>query len=178
MNKEPLDFCRVKKINEKGFGFLRGLYYRQDIFFHFTQIKKEEVLETLNKMKRGEFILYFTSRESKDGKRKVDNFWYKLEEIPESLIKDFKEKITDEFNSDRINLYDLIAVLKELKINNYLTQDDISKILNSEKIKSLPTTIIPYLTNEEINQLKEILKIDELKNSPDKPFWYDDIVKL
>ncbi len=178
MNKEPLDFCRVKKINEKGYGFLKSLYYKGDVFFHFSQIKKEEFLETLNKMKRGEFILYFTSRELKDGKRKVDNFWYKLEGIPEILIIDFKEKIIDEFSSDRINLYDLIAVFEELKSNNYLTKDDLIKILNSDKIKSLPTTIIPYLNSEEIILLKEILKIDELKNSPDKPFWYDDIAKL
>jgi cold shock CspA family protein len=178
MNKEPLEFCRVKKINEKGFGFLKSLYYKGDVFFHFSQIKKEEFLETLNKMKRGEFILFFTSRKLNDGRRKADNFWYKLKDVPSEYISIFKEKIIEEYYSDVTNLYDLIAVFKELKTNNYLEKDDISKILNSEKIKSLPTTIIPYLTNEEINQLKEILKIDELKNSPDKPFWYDDIVKL
>ena len=63
MEKELLDFCRVKKIFEKGFGFLSSINYPQDVFFHFSKIKDEKVREELEKLKRGEclYFLYLSS---------------------------------------------------------------------------------------------------------------------
>lgn len=171
---EPLDFCRVKKINEKGFGFLKSIYYPNDIFFHFSQIKKEDFLDKLNKMKRGDFLLYFTSKLLPDNKRKVDKLWYELKQVPENLIQSFKIKITTEFNTGTINVFDLLFVFNDLKMNGYISEEDLIKILNSQKIKNLPTVILPYLDEEEFEILKKILDFDSISDLEVKPFWFDE----
>jgi len=175
---EKLDFCRVKKIDEKGFGFLKSLYYKIDIFFHFSQIKKEEFLEKLNDMKRGEFFLYFTSKETKEGKRKVSNIWYTLEAVPTEYYEGFTTRIIEEFNEGKTNVYDLLFVFGEMKKLNLINEFILDAIFSSTKILRLPTVIIPYLNQEEIHKLKRVLKFDELKDSFKKPFWYEDLSKL
>lgn len=168
---EPLDFCRVKKIDEKGYGFLKSLHYPSDIFFHFSQIKKEEFREKLNDMKRGEFFLFFISKQQKDGRRKVAELFYSIDAVPVEYLQPFAEKILEEFESGRTNIFDLIFVFNEFRRINFLTEEMLTKILSSKRITGLPTTILPHLTANEISLFKSILHFDELKT---KPFWYDD----
>ncbi len=175
MIKEPLDFCRVKKIDEKGFGFLKSLYYESEIFFHFSQIKKEDVREKLEEMKRGDFFLFFTSKIQPNGKRKVNNIWYLMSDIPDSYFNQFRDKIIEAFGSGKTNLYDLLYVFSELKKLNLISLKDITSVLVSKRIMNLPTTILPLLNNDEINEFKKILKIDELRELPTKPYWFDDV---
>jgi len=173
---EPLDFCRIKKIDEKGFGFLKSLHYPGDVFFHFSQIKKEEMLDRLNQMKRGDFIVYFTSRVTDKLKRKVDRFWYKLQDVPVEFIDEFKSVIIKEFDGTRINTFDLLHVFSELKEMSLISREELTTILTSKKIHSLPTTILPLLNPEEKVLFREILQIDELAKKENKPFWYEDFV--
>jgi len=168
---EPLDFCRVKKIDEKGFGFLKSLYYSSDIFFHFSQIKKEEFREKLNDMKRGEFFLFFISKQQKDGRRKVAELYYSIDTVPVEYLQHFTERILVEFEEGRTNIFDLIFVFNEFRRINFLSEEMLTKILSSKRIISLPTTILPHLNENEIPLFKSILHFDELKT---KPFWYDD----
>lgn len=173
-----LDFCRVKKIDEKGFGFLKSLYYPGDIFFHFTQIKKEEFLDKLNHMKRGDFFLYYTSRQQKDHRRKADAIWYTLADVPADLLPAFADKIIACFTDGNTNIYDLLHAFKELRACGALTGEQVDRVLASAKVKNLPTTIVPYLTPEEIIRLKVALHLNELAESGKKPFWFDDIAAL
>ncbi|MFH0733875.1 MAG: cold shock domain-containing protein [bacterium] len=175
MKSEPLDFCRVKKIDEKGFGFLKSLYYENDIFFHFSQIKKEEFREKLEEMKRGEFFLFFTSLLQPNGKRKVSNIWYLINDIPKSYHIQFKAKIIEALAEGKTNLYDLLYVFVELKKLDLISKVDLNSILMSKRIMNLPTTILPFLNSEEINEFKIILNMEKIKNLPNKPYWFDDV---
>jgi cold shock CspA family protein len=172
---EQLDFCRVKKIDEKGFGFLKSLYYPFDIFFHFSQIKKDEFREKLNDMKRGEFLLYFLSKDVPGGKRKVKQIWYSLKDVPQEYYSSFINRIIEEFQYGKTNLFDLLYAYKEFKELDLLNNELIERILTADRILKLPTTIIPYLTEEEIVLFKKLLNYDQLKISDKKPFWFDDI---
>ncbi|RJP59086.1 MAG: hypothetical protein C4543_07255, partial [Ignavibacteriales bacterium] len=82
---EPLDYCRVKKISEKGYGFLTSLYYSENVFFHFNGIKDPVVKDKLEKMKRGEIYFYFTST-AKNNKRRVYKLWLDISEVEKELI--------------------------------------------------------------------------------------------
>ena len=175
---EPLDFCRVKKIDAKGFGFLKSLYYPNDIFFHFSQIKNEEFTEKLNEMKRGQFFLYFISKPRPDFKRKVDNLWYSLNDTPPQLHSAFLEKIIHEFNDGSTNIYDLLFVFSEMKKCGIIDPPLTERIISSKRIHSLPTTIVPFLSEQEIKLLKEKLNLKEISKSPSPPFWYDEISRL
>jgi len=175
---EPLDFCRVKKIDEKGFGFLKSLYYPNDIFFHFSQIKREDFLVKLQEMKRGDFFLFFTSSLQQNGKRKARNIWYSLEQVPSEFFPEFTERIINEFEEGKTNMFDLIFVFDRLRGIGKIDENNIRRALDSKRIKYVPTTIIPYLKPEEIKLFKELLKIDELRNSENKPSWFDEIDKL
>ncbi|MFA6597523.1 MAG: DUF705 domain-containing protein [Ignavibacteriaceae bacterium] len=168
-----MDFCRVKKIDEKGYGFLKSLHYPADIFFHFSQIKKEEFREKLNDMKRGEFFLFFISKPQKDGRRKVAEIYYSIDAVPVEYLQPFAERVLVEFDSGRTNIFDLLFVFSEFRRINFLTEELLLKILASKRITALPTTILPYLTQNEIVLFKSILRFDELQT---KPFWYDDFV--
>lgn len=174
---EPVDFCRVKKIDEKGYGFLKSLHYRNDVFFHFSQIKREELLAKLSKLKRGDFFLFFTSKERPDGKRKVDNIWYEVKEIPVEKIPGVVDVLLREFEEGVTNLYDLLFVFGELKQLGYIFPHMVEKVLSSKKILNLPTTILPYLSADEFKLLFDHLDMEGLKESPKKPFWYDEMVK-
>jgi hypothetical protein len=171
---EPLDFCRVKKIDEKGFGFLKSLYYPGDVFFHFSQIKKEEFVQKLNDMKRGDFFLFFTSKPRNDGKRKVNLVWYSLDDVPAEFVEPFAERIVQEFNSGWVNLFDLYFVFSELRKLQFISSELVSQILRSPRILKLPATILPYITESEKEELKRNLNFDSLKNVEPKPFWYQD----
>ncbi|MCK6614757.1 MAG: cold shock domain-containing protein [Ignavibacteriaceae bacterium] len=174
---EPLDFCRVKKIDEKGFGFLKSLNYPGDIFFHFSQIRKEDFREKLNHMKRGDFIIYFISKLQPNGKRKADKIWYLLSDVPAELIPGFAERIIGEFSMGTINLYDLLYAFDELKKGSHLSREQIDAVLSSQKVKNLPTTILPYISREEYQRFLEILDIKALEGKEPKPFWYEDVLK-
>ncbi len=177
MSSEPVDFCRVKKIDEKGFGFLRSQHYTNDVFFHFSQIKREELLAKLAKLKRGDFFLFFTSKARPDGKRKVDEIWYEAGEIPLAKIPGLIDALVKEFETGNTNLYDLLFVFSELKKKDYISVEATARILASQKIMNLPTTIVQYLTDEEFDILLTNLKFEELGLSPTKPFWYDEMRK-
>lgn len=174
---EPLDFCRVKKIDEKGFGFLKSLNYPGDIFFHFSQIRKEDFREKLNHMKRGDFIIYFISKLQPNGKRKADKIWYLLSDVPAELIPGFAARIIGEFSMGTINLYDLLYAFDELKKGGHLSREQIDAVLSSQKVKNLPTTILPYISREEYQRFLEILDIKALEGKEPKPFWYEDVLK-
>ncbi len=175
---EPVDFCRVKKIDEKGFGFLKSQHYRNDVFFHFSQIKREELLAKLTKLKRGDFFLFFTSKARPDGKRKVDEIWYEVEEIPVAKIPGLVEALAREFEEGSTNLYDLLFVFGELKKLNYLFPEVVERILGSAKLMNLPVTVLPYLTGAEKTILINNLKLDEMEAGKQKPFWYDEMRKV
>lgn len=175
---EPLDFCRVKKIDAKGFGFLKSFYYPNDIFFHFSQIKNQEFSEKLNEMKRGQFFLYFISKPRPDNKRKVDKLWYSLNDTPKELHSGFLEKIILEFNEGSTNIYDLLFAFSEMKKFGIIDARQTERIISSGRIHSLPTTIVPFLSPQEIKLLKEKLNLAEISKSPSPPFWYDEISRL
>lgn len=177
MNNEPVDFCRVKKIDERGYGFVRSIHYQGDIFFHFSQIKREELLTKLEKLKRGDFFLFFTSKRQPDHRRKVDEIWYEIGEIPVVKIPGLVDTLLTELETGRTNLYDLLFIYSELKKSGYISLEITAKILASHKIMNLPTTILPYLTDHEMVQLFMNLNLDELGATGQKPFWYDEIRK-
>ncbi len=177
INIEPVDFCRVKKIDEKGYGFLKSQHHKADVFFHFSQIKREELLLKLEKLKRGDFFLFFTSKGRPDGKRKVDRLWYEVSEIPVEMIPSLVESLLHEFQEGITNLYDLLFVFSELKKSGYIFPHQVAVVLGSAKILNLPTTIVPYINSEELQLLHQNLKMEELKENPVKPFWYEEMVK-
>lgn len=174
---EPLDFCRVKKIDEKGFGFLKSINYSGDIFFHFSQIKKEEFLEKLNAMKRGEFFVYFVSKLLPDGRRKVAGIWYELKSVPKVFLDEFIEKFVKQFDEGTTNLYDLIYVYNEAKKMDIITNEHLLRILKGSRLFKTPTVILPFLNKEEIKQFAEVLNIGELKKINEKPYWLQDFIK-
>ncbi len=169
-----LDFCRVKKINENGFGFLQSLIYNGDIFFHFSQIKKEEFKDKLNKMKRGEFFLYYLSKPTEDNKRKVAKLWYTLNDVPNELSINFIDSMIAGFYNDKFNLFDLLHAFKEYKEKHTIYNEHLIKIFNSQKIQHNPTTILKYLNQNEYNLLKECLNLSSFTG--EKPYWYDELI--
>lgn len=176
MDNELLDFCRVKKIDEKGYGFLKGIHYPNDIFFHFSQIKREEVRDKLDKMKRGDFFLFFISKLQSNDKRKVFKLWYSLKDVPDFYYPAFIDKLVLQFEEGKTNLFDLFYVFKEMKEINLVNEDLLNRILNSKRVLQLPTTIIPFLSKEEFVHFKEILNFTELEKSDKKPYWYDNFI--
>jgi len=176
MDNELLDFCRVKKIDEKGYGFLKGIHYPNDIFFHFSQIKRDEVRDKLEKMKRGDFFLFFISKLQPNDKRKVFKLWYSLKDVPDFYYPPFIENFVLLFEEGKTNLFDLFFVLKEMKEIGLVDEKVMTKILGSKRVLHLPTTILPFLTKDEFIQFKEILNFAELQNSDNKPYWFDDFV--
>lgn len=171
---ELLDFCRVKKFNEKGYGFLKSLIYKGDIFFHFSQIKSEKIKEKLDKMKRGDFFLYFISKQNEEGKRKVVKVWYALKDVPEVYSSKFIDTIIEKFNDDSINVFDLLYAFNEIKLKHNINKNQLISIFNSKKIKHNPTTILKYLNKNEFELLKSTLFIDSFDK--DKPYWYEELV--
>ncbi len=156
--KELLDYCRVKKISEKGYGFLTSLYFAQNVFFHFNGIKDPVVKEKLEKMKRGEVYFFFTSTMRKD-KRRVNKLWLDIAEAESELLPDFVNKITEEFINGRTNPFEVSYVIKQLRENELLGTDNFNKILISEKLLKTPSILLAMLTE---NELKVRAKFEEL----------------
>jgi len=173
---EALDFCRVKKFNEKGYGFLKGIYYPEDIFFHLSKIKNEVFKEKFNNLVRGSFFLYFISMEVK-GKRKVKTFWYDLTDVPAEYVPLMTDRIIYHLNEGKINLFDLIYVINELKKNNFLPEKKMEEILSSNRILAKPTVILEYLSQDELVNFTKILDLNQYKkfSNKDKPYWLEDV---
>ena len=155
MEKELLDFCRVKKIFDKGFGFLSSINYPQDVFFHFSKIKDEKVREELQKLKRGVVYIFYTSQSEKS-KRKVSRMWLNLKNVPDYLIPEFKSKIIDEFNNGKTNVFELTYIIKELRSIGQIKRKDFKLVLSSNKIISNPSVIEQMLNEEDLNKFEDI----------------------
>jgi len=155
MEKELLDFCRVKKIFDKGFGFLSSINYPQDVFFHFSKIKDDKVREELEKLKRGVVYIYYTSRAEKN-KRKVSRMWLKLKNAPNYLIPDFKSKVIDELSDGKTNVFELAYIIKELRSYEYIDRSDFELVLKSKKMQSNPSVVIQILNDSELNKFEDI----------------------
>lgn len=164
-----LDYCRIKKIFDKGFGFLTSLYYEEDIFFHFSKIKDEEAQKQLQKMKRGMIYLFYTSRVNKEGKRKVDKLWLDIEKIEKELIPEFLNKLILEFNVGELNIYELAHVVKMFREKGMLNKVVFEKILNSPKVNKNPSSITSMLTDDDSEEISEIVdRMDEKEISHEK----------
>ena len=155
MEKELLDFCRVKKIFDKGFGFLSSINYTQDVFFHFSKIRDEKVREELQKLKRGVVYIFYTSQAEKS-KRKVSRMWLNLKNVPDYLIPEFKCKIIDELNDGKTNVFELAYIIKELRSIGHIQRKDFKLVLNSKKIISNPSVIEQMLNEEDLKQFEDI----------------------
>ncbi len=175
--KELLDFCRVKKIFEKGFGFLSSINYPQDVFLHFSRIKDDKVRRELENLKRGLVYIFYTSKEN-DNKRKVARMWLSLKNVPAYLIPDFKLKIIDELNSGKTNVFELAFIIKELKILQYLNKSDFELVLKSKKIQSNPSVIKQMLDDVELNKFENIDEyFAEIRHQKTKSnIWINDIL--
>jgi len=164
MNKnneiEILDFCRVKKIFEKGFGFLTSLYHFENVFFHFSKIIDEEKRETLSTLKRGVVSVFYTSK-LLDGKRKVDKIWLDLAEVPSNLISDFIERLLLELKDGRTNPFEIIDALNQLRVIDKLTEQNYSDIISSEKIRKNPSILLKLFSENEREPLEELTSLFE-----------------
>lgn len=166
MTKEPLDFCRVKKIHERGFGFLQSLHYDEDVFIHFSKISDPEVKESLEKMERGKIYLYFTSRRQ-ESKRKADKVWMNLKKVPPELIDDFVNRITREFYDGKTNPYELAHVVEEMIKYGIADENALAKILASPKITRIPVICKAFIPEKNRNH-EEINKIIEEAESKER----------
>ena len=146
--KEVLDFCRVKKIFEKGFGFLSSLYYTENVFFHFSKIKDDEKRKTLLTLKRGVVSVFFTSI-LLNGKRKVDKVWLDIGEVPEKYLNGFIDRLILELNNGEINPFEIIDALNQLKEIGKLTEQNFRDIVASKKIQKNPSILNKIFSDEE-----------------------------
>ena len=157
MEKELLDFCRVKKVFDKGFGFLSSINYPQDVFFHFSKIKDEKVREELEKLKRGTIYIFYTSN-VENNKRKVSRMWLNLKDIPKCLMPEFIGKIIDELNDGKTNVFELAHIVKEIRNIGDIRLKEFELVLKSKKIQSNPSVIKQILNDEELNSFEDIDK--------------------
>ena len=158
MNAEYLDYCRVKKIFEKGFGFLTSLYYEENVFFHFSQIKNPAVKRKLEKLKRGEVYLFYTSKSVK-GKRRVDKIWIDINDVDKKLIPPFVIKLIEELGESRINIFELAHVVLLLRESRHINKNQFERILNSRRVKRFPSSIIKMLSPNEIEIFDNLEKL-------------------
>ena len=163
--KELLDYCRVKKISEKGYGFLTSLHYDQNVFFHFNGIKDPKVKEKLEKMKRGAVYFYYTSKPH-EKRRRIHKLWLDISEVESALLPDFVNKITEEFINGTTNPFEVAYVIKQLRENGFFGEDKFNKILSSEKLLRTPSILFAMLTENELKykeKFEEIIEQLELK---------------
>lgn len=146
---ELLDFCRIKKIFEKGFGFFTSLYYEDNVFFHFSKIRDRSAKEKLEQLQRGEIYVYYTSM-LKDGRRKVSRIWLDIKEVDKKLLPKFKYRIIEELNSGRTNLFELAHVVKQLRVNKLMNEGEFNKVLRSEKVVKIPSSVSAMLADSEL----------------------------
>ena len=174
---ELLDFCRVKKIFDKGFGFLSSINYRRDVFFHFSKIKDETVKAELDKLKRGVVYIYYTSKQVGE-KRKVSRMWLDLKNAPSNLIPAFVFKIIDELNDGRTNPFELAYVVKDLRTYDYLSRKDFESALKSKKILNNPSIAIKMLSENEHKLFEDVQKFfDEITEKKIDPnIWTEEIL--
>ena len=174
---ELLDFCRVKKIFDKGFGFLSSINYKRDVFFHFSKIKDETVKAELDKLKRGVVYIYYTSKQVGE-KRKVSRMWLNLKNVPPNLIPAFLFKIIDELNDGRTNPFEIAFVIKELRSNDYLNRKDFELVLKSKKISNNPSIAIKMLNDKELELFEDIENFfDEVTEKKIEPnIWTETIL--
>ncbi len=170
--KEVLDFCRVKKIFEKGFGFLTSLYHFENVFFHFSKIRDPKKREALSTLKRGVVSVFYTSK-LQDGKRKVDKIWLDVAEVPQNLISDFIDRLLLELKDGRTNPFEIIDALNQLRTIEKLTDQNYSDIITSEKIKKNPSILLKLISENETNSLEKLTSL--LLSSHDNV--YSDLVK-
>jgi len=180
MNKEIelLDFCRVKKIFEKGFGFLSTIYFEENIFFHFSKVRDKVDRESLQNMKRGVVYVFYTSEPS-DEKRKVKRLWTDLKKVDTRLIPSFVDKVIDELKEGDTNIFETAHVIKLLREAKLLPEEKFLKILESSKVGKTPTILKPMLTKEEIDRFENFEKlVEDIKNSKiKKEIWIDRILE-
>ena len=150
---ELLDFCRVKKIFDKGFGFLTSIYFEENVFFHFSKIRDREVKETLQNMKRGVVYVFYTSTEF-EGKRKVKRLWTDLKKVDTRLLPTFTEKIIEEFETGKTNMFETAHVIKLLREASYIDNKTFLKILKLPKLKKTPSVVKTMITEDEIKKIK------------------------
>ena len=163
-HKEILDFCRVKKIFEKGFGFLTSLYYPENVFFHFSKIDDDEKRKALSALKRGVVTLFYTSKLS-NGKRKVDEVWLNIEDVPEKLLSDFINRLILELNDGETNPFEIIEVLSQLRRIKNLTKQNYKDIFSSKRILKNPSILLKMFSEDEKEVLDKLTDfIEELKN--------------
>lgn len=164
MSVEYLDYCRVKKIFEKGFGFLTSLYFPENVFFHFSKIKDPTVKEKLEKLKRGEVYLFYTSK-SVNGKRRVDKIWLSIKEADQKLIPAFTQKIIEELNDSMINIFELAHVVLLLREAGQVNKNQFEKILNAATVKKFPNAVTKMLLPNELEKFNDLPKlIDNVDN--------------
>lgn len=161
---EGLDFCRIKKIFEKGFGFLTSLHYPENVFFHFSKINDNDKRDTLLKLKRGVVSIYFTSKKS-DGKRKVDKVWLDIKDVPQSYLSSFVDRLLVELNDGRTNPFEIIDAFNQLKEIDKLSIQNYTDIVSSKKIQKNPSILLKLISVKDNLLLEKLSKIlEELKN--------------
>lgn len=176
-DKELLDFCRVKKIFDKGFGFLTSLYYDEPVFFHFNKVKDPSAKEKLEKLKRGEVYFYYTSIIHND-KRRVYKLWLDVNDIDKNLIPDFIERIIEELNDGKINMFEIAHVVKKLRENDLLDKIKLRDILESKKMLKAPSLLKAVLLESEVkeNDFFDKLIADIESNKIDSGSWTDAVL--
>jgi cold shock CspA family protein len=158
MNVEYLDYCRVKKIFEKGFGFLSSIYFEENVFFHFSKIKDRDTKEKLEKLKRGAVYLFYTSK-NEQGKRKVDKIWLDINDVDPKLIPSFTIRIIEELNGSKINIFELAHVVYLLREAGSINRSQFEKVLCSVTLKRIPSSIIKMLSQSEVKLFKDFNKL-------------------
>jgi cold shock CspA family protein len=178
-NNDKLDYCRVKKIFENGFGFLSSLYYPENVFFHFSKIKDASVRKVLNDMKRGMIYVFYTSK-LVDGKRKVSKLWVDVKKVEKHLIPKFTECILLELDEGKINPYELAYVIKLLRNENYLNKDQFIRVLNSPRIIHNRSLVKAILNEEELNKFDDVETFfnDVNKSEIDRQEWVDKLLLI
>lgn len=159
-NIELLDYCRIKKIFDKGFGFLSSLYYKENVFFHFSKIKDINKRKDLENMKRGVVSIYYTSKGSAN-KRKVDKVWLEINEVPTKYLSNFIDRLIKELNVGVTNPFEIIDALSQLNQIGKLSQTHLEQIISSSKIIKNPSILEKMLPKSKVEfheQLSEILK--------------------
>lgn len=177
--KEKLDYCRVKKIFDKGYGFLTSLYHKENVFFHFSGIKDHNVKEKLENLQRGDLYFFYTSYEV-EGKRKVKKLWLSLSDVEKDLLPEFENKITEEFISGETNPFEVAYVIKQLRVNEYLSDENFYKILSSQKIRKTPSLLKATLIEDEAVHSDKIESlIDQLESNQIKfDDWFEKIATI
>lgn len=161
-NKERLDFCRVKKIFDKGFGFLTSIHHEENVFFHFSKISDKETKEILQQRKRGVVYLYYTSFKKED-KLKVSQVWSDINKVDKKLIPGFIEDITNDFNQGHTNLFELAGVVNQLRQAGLMDVAQFREILTTVKVEKTFSVVIPMLLEEEISKFDDVREFIDTK---------------